>query len=202
MLLSSCQSVMHVIVSLTTSLVILMVNGISEVSGLPLHTVHLIFLHIPLLWIWVFLFLSWIATYALVHWFASLDSALSPLLGTNNFHASLLSLTLSLSYFFAFSHPFSDYLSTLLSLALSCNAPVLTQNQDQDTKIPNSLISYLFLFSRGQLCKTCKKARKEKTTQRVQMQINTYTIKLLSKQTKSVLNNLMSCQMQFMMQLK
>ena len=63
-------------------------------------------------------------------------------------------------------------------------------------------LSTLFLFSRGQLCKTCKKTRKEKTTQRVQMQINTYTIKLLSKQTKSVLNNLMSCQTQFTMQLK
>ena len=34
------------------------------------------------------------------------------------------------------------------------------------------------------------------------MQINTYKIKLLSKQTESMLNNLISCQTQFTVQLK
>ena len=39
---------------------------------------------------------------------------------------------------------------------------VLTWNQDQDTKIPNSLISDLFLFSSEQLSKISKEITKEK----------------------------------------
>ena len=51
---------------------------------------------------------------------------------------------------------------SLLSLALLCDVQVLTWNQDQDTQIPNSLISNLFLFSSGQLSKTWKEITKKK----------------------------------------
>ena len=100
----------------------------------------------------------------------------------------MLSLTLFLSLFLALSHTFQDFLLILISSTFSCDAWVFTQNQDQDTKIPNSLISDLFWFSSGPFSKTCNRITKGKRTLRVQMQINTCTRKsLLSKQTESIL---------------
>ena len=107
-------------------------------------------------------------------------------------------LMLSSTCFIALSHAFPDVLPTLVSFTLSHDAWVLAWNQDQNAKIPNSLISDLLWISSRQLSKICNEITKGKRTLMVQMQINICTIKnLISKQTESMLNKLDSMQLNY-----
>ena len=112
------------------------------------------------------------------------------------FYLFVSSMCHTLSCFLALYHTFLDFRPTLVSFTLSCDMQVLAWNQDQDTKIANSLISNLFWFTSRELSKACNEITKQKRTLRVQLQINTCTTKsLLSKQTESILNKSHSMQL-------
>ena len=125
-----------------------------EFSGPSLHTNHLFSLHIPLP---RGQGPSWSITHALacLTWLC-----FEPHIGCQN-----LSCFLALSLMLFSCHNSSLFLTlSRLSIDLLLYHVMhgFTQNQDQDTNIPNSLISDLFLFSSRQLSQKCKESTKGK----------------------------------------